>query len=111
MAAQYWQLRGEPRRKRFIAFSNAYHGDTMGAASLGGVKIFHGRFSEWQFPVQHVSNIAELEAQVSDAGEIAAVVIEPLVQGAAGIRLWPAGMLAELRRWCDAHGVLLILTR
>ena len=59
----------------------------MGAVSLGGVKTFHGRFSEWQFPVQHVSNIAELEAQVSDAGEIAAVVIEPLVQGAAGIRL------------------------
>jgi adenosylmethionine-8-amino-7-oxononanoate aminotransferase len=109
MAAQYWQLRGEHRRKKFIAFSNAYHGDTMGAASLGGVKTFHGRFAEWQFPVQHVSNIKELEEEVPDADEIAAIVIEPLIQGAAGIRLWPAGMLGKLRRWCDTHRVLLIL--
>lgn len=104
MAAQYWQLKGEPQRKNFVAFSNAYHGDTMGAASLGGVKIFHERFSAWHFPVGHVSSVAELENPES----IAAVVIEPLIQGAAGIRLWPRGMLVELRRWCDAHGVLLI---
>ena len=104
MAAQYWQLRGEPQRKNFVAFSNAYHGDTMGAASLGGVKIFHDRFAAWQFPVEHVSGVRELQNPVS----IAAVVIEPLIQGAAGMRLWPRGMLAELRRWCDTNDVLLI---
>ncbi len=108
MAAQYWQLRGEPQRKNFVAFSNAYHGDTMGAASLGGVKTFHGRFADWQFPVQHMSNIDELENAGPDPKEIAAIVIEPLIQGAAGIRLWPTGMLKRLRDWCDKHEVLLI---
>lgn len=106
MAAQCWQLRGEPQRKRFVSFVNAYHGDTMGAASLGGVKIFHDRFAAWQFPVEHVGEVANLDSL--DANEIAAVVIEPLIQGAAGMRLWPRGMLAQLRRWCDAHGVFLI---
>jgi len=108
MAAQYWQLKGSPERKRFLAFTNAYHGDTMGAASLGGVKIFHDRFAAWQFPVEHVSNIEELDGSKIDPGSLAAVVIEPLIQGAAGMRLWPCGMLAALRQWCDTHGVLLI---
>jgi adenosylmethionine-8-amino-7-oxononanoate aminotransferase len=106
MVAQYWQLRGEPQRQRFVAFSNAYHGDTMGASSLGGIGIFHERFSPFQFLVDHVGSIAELERIAPS--QIAAVAIEPLVQGAAGIRLWPTGMLRELRRWCDATGVLLI---
>ncbi len=106
MAAQFWQLTGEPRRSKFVAFSGAYHGDTMGASSLGGIGIFHDRFSAWQFPATHVSGLTELAAL--DANEIAAVIIEPLVQGAAGIRLWPRGMLAELRGWCDRHDVLLI---
>jgi adenosylmethionine-8-amino-7-oxononanoate aminotransferase len=107
MAAQFWQQSGHPERTRFVAFTGAYHGDTMGASSLGGIATFHGRFSAWQFPAQHVANLAELEAL--DATTIAAVVIEPLVQGAAGMRLWPAGTLVALRRWCDAHGVLLLL--
>jgi adenosylmethionine-8-amino-7-oxononanoate aminotransferase len=79
----------------------------MGASSLGGIATFHGRFSAWQFPAEHVASMEQL--QTLDATTIAAVVIEPLIQGAAGMRLWPQGMLAELRRWCDAHGVLLIL--
>lgn len=108
-SAQYWQLKGHPERKNFVAFTNAYHGDTMGAASLGGVKIFQERFSAWQFPVTHVGGIADLGKPGIDPKTVAAVVIEPLIQGAAGMRVWPAGMLAELRRWCDAHGVLLIL--
>ncbi len=105
MAAQFWQLRGESRT-RFVAFGGAYHGDTMGAAALGGIPIFHERFSAWRFPATHVSGMDEL-AQL-DSGDIAAVCIEPLIQGAAGMRLWPRGMLAALREWCDAHGVLLI---
>src|SRR5579862_5776442 len=107
MAAQFWQQTGHPERTRFVAFTGAYHGDTMGASSLGGITTFHGRFSAWQFPAEHVASMQELEAL--DATTIAAVVIEPLMQGAAGMRLWPAGMLAALRRWCDAHGVLLLL--
>ena len=107
MAAQFWQQTGEPQRTRFVAFSGAYHGDTMGASSLGGISAFHGKFSAWQFPAEHVASMEELRAL--DSGVIAAVVIEPLIQGAAGMRLWPRGMLAELRAWCDAQGVLLIL--
>ena len=107
MAAQFWQLAGQPERRKFVAFANAYHGDTMGAASLGGIAMFHERFAGWQFPSIHVGALDELAAL--NAHEIAAVVIEPLIQGAAGMRLWPRGMLAQLRAWCDAHGVLLIL--
>ena len=107
MAIQYFQLCGAPERTGFVAFAKAYHGDTMGASSLGGINAFHGRFSSWQFPARHVADMGELAA-LEDPKQIAAVLIEPLVQGAAGIRLWPRGMLAELRGWCDAHGVLLV---
>jgi adenosylmethionine-8-amino-7-oxononanoate aminotransferase len=106
MAAQFWQLTGRPEKRRFAAFANAYHGDTMGASSLGGIAFFHGRFASWQFPAVFVSSLDELRSQ--DGNEIAAVVIEPLIQGAAGMRLWPRGMLAELRRWCDEKEVFLI---
>jgi adenosylmethionine-8-amino-7-oxononanoate aminotransferase len=107
MAAQYWQQSGQPKRTRFAAFSGAYHGDTMGASSLGGIAAFHDRFSAWQFPAARVGTLQELKTL--DSSALAAVVIEPLIQGAAGMRLWPKGMLAELRDWCDAEGVLLIL--
>ncbi len=106
MAVQYWQLRGHSERCRFLAFDRAYHGDTAGASSVGGIAGFHGRFAEMHFPVQRIGSTAELP---EPAEHIAAIIIEPLVQGAAGIRLWPEGMLRELRAWCDRHGVFLIL--
>ena len=108
MAVQFRQLRGESERVRFLAFADAYHGDTMGASSLGGVPLFNERFAAHQFPVTHVRSMEEVYA-VKNADCITAVVIEPLVQGVAGMRAWPAGMLRELRAWCDAQGVLLIL--
>ena len=107
MALQYFQLKTQPERTRFVAFENAYHGDTFGAASLGGIPLFQGRFARHHFPVEHVASIAGLD-RLPTPETIAAVVIEPLIQGAAGMRPWPAGLLAALRRWCDAHGVLLI---
>ena len=106
MTLQYWQLRGHAAKTRFVAFENAYHGDTTGAASLGGVGTFTNRFSAIHFPVERVADVETLSKQ--DPGRLAAVIIEPLVQGAAGIRLWPQGMLKALRAWCDAHNVLLI---
>ncbi len=106
MSLQYWQLTGQPGRTKFLAFDKAYHGDTAGAASLGGVGTFTSRFAAVHFPVQHVADVAAL-ANI-EAGDLAAIIIEPLVQGAAGIRLWPAGMLKALRAWCDTHDVLLI---
>lgn len=124
MAVQAWQHRGQPQRSRFIAFSNAYHGDTVGASSLGGINVFQGHFGAYQFPVTHVGSMEELALRTEEGGrglpvnptdaepirpgEIAAVIIEPLIQGAAGMRFWPLGMLAQLRAWCDRHGVFLI---
>lgn len=108
MAVQYHQLTGNAARQRFVAFENAYHGDTAGAASVSGISTFSGRFTQMHFSVERVRDIAGLQA-IPDPATIAAVVIEPLIQGAAGMRLWPAGLLAELRAWCDANGVLLIL--
>ena len=102
MTAQFWQLRGEQRRV-FVAFGGAYHGDTVGAASLGGIPTFRNVLS---IPVTHVNSLEELSQL--DATDIAAVCIEPLIQGAAGMRLWPTGMLVALREWCDSTGVLLI---
>jgi len=107
MALQYFQLKGQPGRTRFAAFENGYHGDTMGAAGLGGIGLFRGRLASDGFPVAHVGSVADLE-RIGAPETLAAVVIEPLIQGAAGMRPWPRGLLAGLRRWCDTHGVLLI---
>lgn len=107
MAIQYLQLTGQQKRTRFVAFDQAYHGDTAGAASLGGIGTFHARFAGHQFPVDRISDPDDLDRLRTE--EIAAVVIEPLIQGAAGMRTWPPGLLRRLRRKCDAMGALLIL--
>lgn len=108
MALQYRQQTGDPDRNQFVAFSNGYHGDTLGAASLGGVGRFFDRMRGLGFPVTHVEKMANLDSLIS-SDQIAAVVIEPLIQGVNEMRPWPTGMLAELRAWCDARGVHLIL--
>ena len=110
MAIQYRQQSGEKGRTGFLAFENAYHGDTMGAASLGGVARFFERFQQFGFPVARVASLEEVRALPAGTIEkTAAVVIEPLIQGVNEMRPWPAGQLAELRAWCDEHGVHLIL--
>ncbi|HWM24333.1 MAG TPA: adenosylmethionine--8-amino-7-oxononanoate transaminase [Chthoniobacterales bacterium] len=107
IADQHWRWQGSERR-RFIAFKDAYHGDTAGAASLGAAAMFQNG-TNWNFPAIEVRSVVELEAlPAQEASEIAAVVIEPMVQGAAGIKLWPPGTLAAVRSWCDRAGVLLI---
>jgi adenosylmethionine-8-amino-7-oxononanoate aminotransferase len=109
MALQYWIHRGQPQRRRFVAFADAYHGDTIGAVSLGGIELFHATYRPLLFEVEHVSTAAELKSLMETrVSEIAAVAIEPLIQGAAGMKVWPRGLLAETRRLCDAHGALLI---
>ncbi len=106
MAAQYRRQTGENGRDRFVAFADGYHGDTLGAASLGGVDRFFERFRRG-YPVDHVRSLDELMA--FDSRRIAGVVIEPLIQGVNEMRSWPPGMLAGLRAWCDKTGVHLIL--
>lgn len=107
MAVQYRLQTGEPERNGFIAFANGYHGDTLGAASLGGVGRFFDRFRGMGFPVEHVATMDELRMVIPE--KVAGVVIEPLIQGVNEMRPWPAGMLGELRAWCDENGVHLIL--
>lgn len=108
IADQYWRLRNS-RRHQFIAFKSGYHGDTAGAASLGAAAMFQIGHSHWNFPAIQVPNVAALEAlSPAEVAKIAAVVIEPLVQGAAGMHLWPAGMLRAVREWCKRTDTLLI---
>jgi len=110
MAIQYRQLTGEPERNGFIAFDQAYHGDTMGAAAIGGVSRFHDRFRKNGVAVTFVSGMETLRELPREAVQgTAAVVIEPLIQGVNEMRSWPTGMLRELREWCDAHDVHLML--
>ena len=112
MSAQYWQLTGQPQRRRVLAFDGAYHGDTLGAASLGGIPLFHRHVQgdgAGGVNVLRVGSIEALEALAAEELEtVAAAVIEPLIQGAAGMRLWPPGTLRRLRAWCDRQGVHLI---
>jgi adenosylmethionine-8-amino-7-oxononanoate aminotransferase len=110
MAVQYRLQTAEPQRDGFIAFENGYHGDTLGAASLMGVGRFFARFRGLGYPVQHVASMDELRALPNEKlAAVAGVVIEPLIQGVNEMRPWPAGMLADLRAWCDAQGIHLIL--
>ena len=107
IADQYWRLQ-DAQRNQFIAFKDAYHGDTAGAASLGAAAMFRSG-SNWNFPALQVSSVAGLEAlPAKKVAQAAAVVIEPMVQGAAGIKLWPPGTLKAVRHWCDQSGTLLI---
>jgi adenosylmethionine---8-amino-7-oxononanoate aminotransferase len=106
MTIQYFLQTERPRKIGFISFENAYHGDTLGASSLGGISLFHERFKSHQFPVTRIGSVEDLAAM--DGSGVAGLIIEPIIQGAAGMRLWPAGTLKKLRRWCDNHKVLLI---
>jgi adenosylmethionine---8-amino-7-oxononanoate aminotransferase len=106
MTSQYFSQNDSPQKTIFAGFQNAYHGDTLGASSLGGIAQFHDRFARYHFPVERLTTIEDLDRLNGE--RIAAIIIEPLVQGAAGMRVWPAGMLKHLRNWCDKHGAFLI---
>ena len=128
VAYQYWQQRGKASKKAFVTLDGAYHGDTVGAVSLGGIDLFHKAYKPLLFKtIQLPSTYAyrwprspSLEAcgdavlrklaavLRSRARRIAAVVIEPKVQGAAGIILQPEGFVRRVRELTRKHGVLLI---
>ncbi|MGC9982590.1 MAG: adenosylmethionine--8-amino-7-oxononanoate transaminase [Polyangia bacterium] len=110
IAFQFQQLRGFSRRATFLALQNAYHGDTIGSVSLGGIDTFHRIFQPLLFHTIHVTpTIDDLQQAFSNHGhELAAFVLEPVLQGAAGMLLQPPGFLRQARSLCNQHGVLLV---
>lgn len=130
MAFQYWRQIGKPEKSRFISFKNAYHGDTIGAVSVGGIDIFHEVFRPLLFPTIQAPSpycyrcelaaekdcascgmecLNELERLMErHASEVAGVVIEPLVQGAGGMIVQPEGFVRRVRELCDRYDCLMI---
>jgi adenosylmethionine-8-amino-7-oxononanoate aminotransferase len=111
MAFQYWRQRGQERR-RFVSLRMAYHGDTIGSVSVGGIDLFHSLYEPLLFDTltAEPGDIRQMERLLAQHGrEVAAVIMEPLVQGAAGMLVHPPGYLRAVRELCDRHGVLLIL--
>ena len=128
LAAQYWHNLGRPQKCEFIGFANAYHGDTVGAMSVGRMEAFHRSFFPMMFPVhfapspyvyrsdspddpQNVKQVClgKLEQLLQEqAPRLAAICIEPIVQGAGGIIVQPEGFLREVRRLATEYDVLLI---
>ncbi len=103
------QSPGREQRRHFIAFSNCYHGDTMGAASLGGVSSFFSRFRGFGIEVTHVREMDELLALPSDFTDtVAGIVIEPIIQGVNRMTPWRRDLLRELREFCTQRGIFLI---
>ncbi len=111
MAFQYWRHRGERGRTGFVCLRDAYHGDTIGSVSVGGIDLFHGAFGPLLFEAWQAEpgDPADMRRLLQEhAGEVAAVIVEPLVQGAAGMLVHPEGYLRDVRALCDEHDVLLI---
>jgi adenosylmethionine-8-amino-7-oxononanoate transaminase len=127
MAYQYWHNTGQKKRKKFIALENSYHGDTIGSVSVGGIRLFHGIFEPLLFetffvPSPHPYRFDGMPQACADksldkigdllkkyAGEVAAVIVEPLVQGAGGMIVHPAGFLNGVRELTEKYDVLLIV--
>ncbi|MBI5076076.1 MAG: adenosylmethionine--8-amino-7-oxononanoate transaminase [Nitrospirae bacterium] len=128
MAFQYWQHRGEKQKTSFLSLNNAYHGDTIGAVSVGGVAIFHEAFGPLLFPTYKAPSPycyrCELGREYPDCSlfcadkleelmqdhhhEMAGLIIEPLVQAAGGMIVSPPGYLKRIRELCTKYNILLI---
>lgn len=128
MAFQYWHQNGKPERTKFVALDAGYHGDTVGAMAVGGIDAFHGVYKPLMFraikaPATYAYRcdqaktladcgkhcLEDIEGILkSQAREIAALVVEPLVQGAGGMITQPPGFLKSLRKLCDRYDVFLI---
>lgn len=115
MAYQYWQNNGQPKKRTLVHLSNAYHGDTLGSVSVGGIDLFHKVYRDLVFKTHGLKGhgfdaVKEFESLLkTKAHTIAAIIVEPLVQGAAGMIVWPKGVLKEFRRLCTKHDVFLII--
>ncbi len=114
MAYQYWQNTGHTKKTKLVHLSNSYHGDTLGSVSVGGIDLFHQVYRKLIFKTitlkkQGWEAIDELETLLkAQSKSIAALVVEPLVQGAAGMIVWPAGTLKKMREFTKKYNVFLI---
>ena len=145
IAYQYWLQKGYSKKTRFLSFVNAYHGDTIGSVSVGGMDLFHAKFKSMLFDAFHAPSpycfrckfqISNFKSQIENVkgfkshcvamnckgqclketetilkkhhNEIAAAIIEPLVQGAAGMLTMPPGFLKGIETLCRRYNVLLI---
>jgi adenosylmethionine-8-amino-7-oxononanoate aminotransferase len=111
MAYQWWHQRGEWWRSGFVCLRDSYHGDTIGSVSLGGIELFHSLYRPLLFDAWHAEpgDPAHMRGLLEEHGDrVAAVIVEPLVQGAAGIHVHPDGYLRAVRDLCDEFGVFLI---
>ncbi|HEY4238466.1 MAG TPA: adenosylmethionine--8-amino-7-oxononanoate transaminase [Kofleriaceae bacterium] len=116
---QFWQLTGRPNKQRFLRLGEAYHGDTLGAVGVGGIELFHRVFGPLLVRSIGIptpagtdgsASLAAVEAAlVAHADEVAAFVLEPLIQGAAGMLVHPRGYLARVAALCRQHDVHLIV--
>jgi adenosylmethionine-8-amino-7-oxononanoate aminotransferase len=117
MAFGYWQHKGVASKRTFLALEEAYHGDTLGAVSVGGMEMFHSAYRPLLFDVyrapspyysedESLAGVVQILEQHAD--EICAFILEPLVQAAAGMLTAPPGYLRKVRELCDRYDVLLI---
>jgi adenosylmethionine-8-amino-7-oxononanoate aminotransferase len=115
MALQYWKNQGE-ERTIFFAFEEAYHGDTFGSMSVGARNVFNNAFEKLLFDVKHLplpdeNNIEEIKGvikQIALSKKVAGFIFEPLVQGAAGMKMYDANLLDELLKICKENNILTI---
>ncbi len=116
---QYWAQSGDPSRKRFVSLEDAFHGETLGVTAIGGVELFRRPFAgaipeQLRVPSPQKAGGLEAAAEALSGvferhGEtIAALVLEPVVQGAAGMQIYAPAYLRVARELCDEHGVLLV---
>lgn len=128
LALQYWRNRGEAGRHTFVTLHHAYHGDTVGAMSASGDSLFTRAFQPLLFPVVRahapycyrcplgltretcgIACLGDLEMRLREGGDsIAGILLEPMLQGAGGMIVWPPEFLAGARRLADQYGTLLI---
>lgn len=117
MAFQYWLIKGNKKKNKFVCLKDGYHGDTLGAVSVGGIDTFHSTFKPLLFESYKISSydssdstVKELESLLSRESEnIAAFIMEPYVQAAGGIKVANDGYLKEIKKICEKYDVLLIL--
>src|SRR3954465_1878994 len=109
MAYQWWTQRGERGRTKFVCLEMSYHGDTLGSVSVGGIPLFHEQYAPLLFETVAIraGDEAALAAALDDT--VAAVIVEPLVQGAAGMLVHPPGWLRTVRTLSRERGIPMIV--